>query len=182
MFNQDEYDAINANVVRNKAIQKATGLSPVQEKYKEINTPGYISPLFSPMQQGWKYLWRIVLTQEIVEDYRYDIKLPIPRYYQLAHRDFNSATFHYYPFGISQLVAIGYWAWYHSYNLIRNLRNWKWKERRIKKDLEAEYKRGYDEGRDFEFRTANLNFQAMVDFEIERRLKLAVELNRKNAL
>lgn len=169
IMDNDFYNSVNADVIKNKQIQKATGMSPAHERWRARNDKNYESPLLKPVIEDWKTGWRIILSNTFIED-NMGVELPLPRFYQLAHRDFNTDSYHYFPLGISQLVALGYWAWYHSYNFIKNLGSWETTERRHKREINQARIEGYKEGRDFEFRTMTEDYEARINLEVNRRL------------
>lgn len=149
------YNQINADVIRNKEIQKATGISPATEKQalgKEV--------IFKPTIEGWRTGWRIRITRDVLEDFA-GYSLNLPSFYMKGRYDFNCAVSYFYPFPIALATAFRIWAWYKVYDVIKALTSFQWKERRIKNDLDAAYKKGYVAGREFEFKTQHAHDNVM---------------------
>ena len=157
-MDNDFYNSVNDDVIRNKEIQKLTGISPAQERHKlmqDVREGKHLNN-FKLEVESWRTGWRVKFTRRAMEDFAgYDLRdLGLPSFYMKGRYDFNCAVTYFYPFPIAIATAIRVWAWHHMYELIETCLRFQIYERRIAMDKEAEYKRGYAEGRDFEFRTA----------------------------
>lgn len=149
-MDRDFYNFVNEDVNRDKDIQKATGVSPAQEKWK--TTQGGVIIGYKPTIEGWRTGWRIKITRSILEDYM-GMDLGMPPFYLKGRYDYNCAVAYYYPFPIALLTALRVWLKYQIQDTIQTLISFQRRERRIRMKLEDEYKRGYQEGRDFEFKS-----------------------------